>query len=84
MERLAVACWLSLGSEPVCRVVASDSKNRDRLLDGDIAAKCPGRGAGPAAGKARCLEGAVARSYVDLDRGVGEHEELQAQAGTGR
>ena len=38
---------------------SSFSKNRDRLLDGDIAAKFLGRGAGPAAGKAAALERAL-------------------------
>ena len=59
------------------------SKNRDRLLAGDIAAKFLGGGAGPAAGEAAVVERALL-GQRDPDRGLGEHEELQAQAGTGR
>jgi len=62
---------------------SSFSTNRDRLLDGDIAAKVPGRGAGPAAGEAAVVERALL-GRRDLDRGVGFDQELQAQAGTGR
>ncbi len=57
------------------------SKNRDRLLDGDIAAKFL------VAVLAQPQAAVVERALLgrrDLDRGVGVDEELQAQAGPGR
>ena len=61
---------------------SSFSKNRDRLLEGEIAAKFLARGAGPAEGEASAVE----RSLLGgrhADRGVGIDQELPAQ-GRGR
>ena len=58
------------------------SKNRDRLLEGDIAAKFLAAVAGAAAGE----EAAVNRSLLGrrhADRGVGVDEELQAEGWLG-
>ena len=52
-------------------------KNRDRLLDGDIAAKFFA-GAEPAAGAQASVQRALlGRRHAD--RGVGQHEELRAE-----
>jgi transposase len=53
------------------------SKNRDRLLEGDIAAKFLGVGCGSAAGQAAAVERPLLRRR-HADRSVGVDEELQA------
>ena len=59
------------------------SKNRDRLLEGDIAAKFSERGAGAAAGEAAAQHGSLlGRRHAD--RGLGVDEELPAEGRLGR
>ena len=53
-------------------------KNRDRLLDGDIAAKSFCRCCEPAAGARAALERALLGRW-HVDRGLGQHEELCAE-----
>jgi IS5 family transposase len=58
-------------------------KNRDRLLEGEIAAKLPGVGAVAAAGKTAAVERALfGRRH--LDPGLGRDEELQAETAAER
>ena len=58
------------------------SKNRDRLLDGDIAAKFLVRRAGPAPGHAAVVHRALLRRR-HADRGLGLDEELPAEGRVG-
>ena len=67
--------------EPVWDVTVF-TKNRERLLDGDIAAKFLAGGAEPAAGQGAAV-GRALHGRRHADRSLGQHEELQAQADGG-
>ena len=74
--------FVGIGIEdPVCDL-SSFSKNRARLLEGEIAAG-PGRGAVAAAGQTAAVERAFLGRWHP-DPGLGLDEELQAETAAGR
>lgn len=87
MERLEYDLlfrWFArLGVEDAVWDHSTFSKNRDRLLEGDIVRAVPGGGAGGAAGRAVAVERALlGRRHAD--RGLGLAQEIQAEGARGQ